>query len=157
MSPSPRYPRRPPRLAHPPAVPLYFVTFNTFKRARLLDHVVIHDTFRAYCGEAVRRGTGVGRYVIMPEHIHLFVRFPPDGPTLARWIQGLRAVLGKALLKMKHEKPHWQEGFFDHVLRNDEGYTEKWRYVAENPVRAGLTAKAEDWPYQGEMMVIDRA
>ena len=51
----------------------------------------------------------------------------------------------------------WQPGFFDHVLRSTEGYSEKWNYVRENPVRAGLVDHATNWPYQGEIVVIDRA
>jgi hypothetical protein len=27
---------------------------------------------------------------------------------------------------------------FEHVLRSSESYTEKWNYVLDNPVRAGL-------------------
>jgi REP element-mobilizing transposase RayT len=51
----------------------------------------------------------------------------------------------------------WQPGFFDHLIRNDESYGDKWNYVRENPVRAGLVASAADWPYQGEIVYIDRA
>ncbi len=53
--------------------------------------------------------------------------------------------------------PHWQEGFFDHLIRNPESYEEKWSYVRENPVRAGLVDSAERWPYAGEIVSIDRA
>jgi hypothetical protein len=49
-----------------------------------------------------------------------------------------------------------KEGFFDHVLRSDESYSQKWNYVRENPARAGLVNSAEDWPYQGEIVYIDR-
>jgi len=55
------------------------------------------------------------------------------------------------------KRPLWQPGFFDHILRNDESYTQKWEYVRENPVRAGLVSLADDWPYQGEFVFIDRA
>ena len=34
------------------------------------------------------------------------------------------------------------------MLRNDESYGEKWEYVRENPLRAGLVSRADDWPYQ---------
>jgi hypothetical protein len=44
----------------------------------------------------------------------------------------------------------WQPGFFDHVLRSDESYAEKWNDVRENPVRA-LVQTADDWPYQSEI------
>jgi putative transposase len=51
----------------------------------------------------------------------------------------------------------WQRGFFDHVLRNDESYAEKWQYVVLNPVRKGFVSRHEDWPYAGEVVVIDRS
>jgi hypothetical protein len=47
--------------------------------------------------------------------------------------------------------PHWQKDFFDHVLRSDESYSEKWQYMRQNPVRAGLVEKPEDWEFQGEI------
>jgi hypothetical protein len=41
--------------------------------------------------------------------------------------------------------------FFDHILRSSESYSEKWNYVRDNPVRAGLVANADDWPWQGQI------
>ncbi len=46
--------------------------------------------------------------------------------------------------------PIWQREFFDHVLRSVSSYDQKWGYVRENPVRAGLAARPEDWPHSGE-------
>ncbi len=51
----------------------------------------------------------------------------------------------------------WQPGFFDRILRSDESYAEKWNYVRDNPVRAGLVKTADEWQYQGEIVVIDRS
>ena len=51
----------------------------------------------------------------------------------------------------------WERGFFDHVIRNAESYAQKWDYVRQNPVRAGLVERAEDWPYQGEIVQIYHA
>jgi REP element-mobilizing transposase RayT len=53
--------------------------------------------------------------------------------------------------------PVWQCRFFDHVLRSDESYAQKWNYVRDNPVRAGLVTNADDWPYAGEIITIDRS
>jgi hypothetical protein len=39
--------------------------------------------------------------------------------------------------------------FFDHFLRSSVSYSQKWSYVRDNPVRAGLVATANDWPWQG--------
>ncbi|MFN2621545.1 MAG: transposase [Chthoniobacterales bacterium] len=90
----------------------------------------------------------------MPDHLHLFVAIPPTGIRLSEWVRALRTVLGKELLRLGFQKPHWQEGFFDHLLRSAESYSEKWEYVRMNPVRAGLCTKPKDWPYQGEIVSV---
>jgi REP element-mobilizing transposase RayT len=86
--------------------------------------------------------------------MHLFVVMPPSGISISMWVRALRTVIGKELLRLGYQKPHWQEGFFDHVLRNSESYSEKWDYVRLNPVRAGLCKIPEEWPYQGEIVAI---
>ena len=45
----------------------------------------------------------------------------------------------------------WQREFFDHILRSNESYSEKWNYVRANPVRAGCVSAAEEWKYAGEI------
>ena len=57
----------------------------------------------------------------------------------------------RVLSALGAEAPLWQAEFFDHVLRSGESRSEKWNYVRENPVRAGLVAKAEEWPYAGSI------
>jgi putative transposase len=150
------YPKRPPRLEllYSSVRPFYFVTFNTHERLSLLARKEMHDAFHSFCTRAQDHDIAVGRYVIMPDHIHLFVAFPITGLTLSEWIHALKTVLGKQLLRLGMQKPHWQEGFFDHVLRSAESYAQKWEYVRMNPVRAGLVARPEDWPYQGEIVKI---
>ena len=91
----------------------------------------------------------------MPDHMHLFVRGADDFK-LAQWGNGLKRAISVALGATK-KRPLWQAGFFDHVLCNDESYEQKWEYVRENPVRTGLVQRTDDWPYQGELVVIDRA
>ena len=97
----------------------------------------------------------VGRYVIMPDHLHFFVcgdeRF-----RLGDWIKGLKRAISAAHSK-EVRRDLWQPGFFDHLLRSDESYSQKWTYVCENPVRAGLISRAEKWPFQGEVACLDYA
>jgi hypothetical protein len=68
----------------------------------------------------------------------------------------LKRAISVALGATK-KQPLWQPGFFDHVLRSDESYSQRWEYVRENPVRAGLVSLADEFPYQGEFVFIDRA
>jgi len=42
----------------------------------------------------------------------------------------------------------WQECCFDRLLRSDESLSDKWEYMRQNPVRAGLVANPGDWPFQ---------
>jgi putative transposase len=133
--------------------PLYFVTFTTRDRRAIpsLDDAQLALHRYGHCG-IDKFNVALGCYVIMPDHVHLFVR--GDGNfALSPWIGGLKRAMSVAL-----KSPHrWQPGFFDHILRNDESYAEKWNYVRDNPVRAGLVKVADDWVYQGEIVVIDRA
>jgi putative transposase len=130
--------------------PFYFVTFNTYRRQRFLARQQVHQAFCIFCSKAQEHGIAVGRYVIMPDHVHLFAAFPSAGIALQSWIQSLRTVLGKRLLRLEIPKPHWQEGFFDHLLRSHESYAQKWDYVRLNPVRTKLCQTPEAWPYQGD-------
>jgi hypothetical protein len=59
-------------------------------------------------------------------------------------VKALKVVVGQRRIS-------WQKSFFDHVLRSDESAAEKWEYVRQNPVRAGLVASADEWPYAGEI------
>jgi hypothetical protein len=48
----------------------------------------------------------------------------------------------------------WQPDYFDRFLRSGESYSEKWAYVQNNPVRAGLVAQADDWPFKGRIHLL---
>jgi REP element-mobilizing transposase RayT len=147
-------PDRPPRLervfqSYDP--PIYFVTFNTHRRRNLLAKAEMHDRFAGFAHEAERRGIAVGRYVLMPDHMHLFVAGGPDF-LLTQWVRMLKRTLSKSI---PDAAPHWQQGFFDHIIRHTESYAEKWEYVRQNPVRAGLVSESESWPFQGEIVRIE--
>ena len=104
-----------------------------------------------------RSATGwkVGRFVLMPDHIHLFTT-PDDQnpPSLSRWVTYWKSLVSKGW-PWAGEQPIWQQDFWDRQLRSHESYSVKWDYVRNNPVRHGLVGKAEDWPYQGELNPLD--
>jgi len=119
--------------------PLFFITFNTYRRRKLLANSIVHHALIKFARMGEARGIGVGRYVIMPDHVHLFVRGSPEF-VLAQWVRILKRTISKAI---SIEPPHWQEGFFDHLIRHSESYAQKWEYVRQNPVRAGLVSIPE--------------
>jgi REP element-mobilizing transposase RayT len=99
-----------------------------------------------------RHGWAIGRYVIMPDHVHFFCASELNAKPLPRFMQLWKQWTSKRLIReLSFTIPVWETEFFDHVLRSDESYSEKWNYVHDNPVRAGLAAHAEDWPFQGQI------
>lgn len=96
----------------------------------------------------------VGRYVILPDHIHLFCAPAVEAPLpLQNWVE-LWKRFASRLLGFGRREPLWQRHFWDTQLRRGDSYASKWEYVRQNPVRHGLVAAVEDWPYQGELAVL---
>ena len=169
------HPHVPPRLERLfPATPVFFITACTYRRRKVLANPIGHAAMAMFCERAYRdHNIAVGRYVIMPDHIHLFVCGPAEFE-LGRWIGMLKQSIqrsvtthyevphlasptGRRLQKKLVQRSHfWQRGFFDHVLRSEESYEQKWNYVRDNPVRAGLVTDADDWLFAGEIIQIDR-
>lgn len=86
-------------------------------------------------------------YVIMPDHVHLLIR-PTQGNTLAKIMQGLKGYTAMELNKiMKRKGSFWQDENFDHLIRNGADWLDKFEYIHNNPVKAGLVENPEDYPY----------
>jgi putative transposase len=133
--------------------PIYFVTACVAgRRAFLADeatHGILREVWGTGCG---LNGWQVGRYVIMPDHVHLFCAPNPDAASLSTFVGGWKEWSSKFFRRRLGLKDfQWQPNFFDHVLRSEESYSEKWQYVRDNPVRAGLVGDADEWPYGGHM------
>jgi putative transposase len=94
----------------------------------------------------------VSDYLLMPDHLHLFCAPRVLTRSIERWIAFWKYRLARADARFGR----LQRGGFHHRLRSDESYSEKWQYVRENPVRAGLVERPEDWPFQGRVHEIHR-
>jgi putative transposase len=135
--------------------PIYFVTAGTANRHKILARSAIHESFIEFAKSGPEHGAWLGKYVLMPDHLHAFVALDEERITLANWMKSLKNSLSKAMRAEKISPPHWQKTFFDHVLRSSESYSEKWNYVSENPVRAGLVKRSEDWLFEGEIFSLE--
>jgi REP element-mobilizing transposase RayT len=133
--------------------PIYFVTTCTFRRRAVLATSQIATLLSDEWRDAHdRHGWAIGRYVIMPDHVHFFCRAELDAKSLPIFMQKWKQWSSKRMAReIKLAGSVWQGEFFDHVLRSSESYNQKWDYVKENPVRAGLAKKSDDWPFQGEI------
>jgi REP-associated tyrosine transposase len=120
---------------------IYFVTCCTDKRRKLFidkgaARLVINEISKSR--ELLK--WLVGGVVVMPDHVHLFC-CPPNryDHDLSRFIGGWRSAVSRQLKVRDGEASVWQKSFFDHILRSDESYGNKWEYVRQNPERAGLS------------------
>jgi len=141
--------------AHPPlhdgfnAPAIVFLTVCTAVRKTALANTSAHAALRDAWGAA--KSWSVGRYVLMPDHVHLFcapAEFPPK--PLSQWVSFWKSLAARHW-PHPEDAPLWQRDYWDTQLRRSENYTEKWQYVIANPVRANLVERVEDWPHQGEM------
>lgn len=88
----------------------------------------------------------------MPDHVHFFARPEHEAKSLSDFIRDWKKWTSRELTKASGTaQPVWQKEFFDHVLRSADSYSEKWEYVKQNPVRAGLVQAPDLWPYCGEI------
>lgn len=130
--------------------PIWFVTACTHERAKILARPEVNLAVQQFAEAGASRGAWLGAYVLMPDHLHAFVALDEREFNLSDWIKSLKNTISKTLQTLEVESPHWQKGFFDHVLRSQESYSQKWDYVRNNPVRAGLVERAEAWPYHAQ-------
>jgi putative transposase len=149
---------------------IVFDTVCTKDRRRWLArheaHALLVDVWRE------SRAWMVGRYVIMPDHIHYFAGCADTNIEFDRWVTYWKSQFTKQLKKRglaeldrvkgsagaspsrasPSQMVHlWQTDHWDTRVRSHVHYEEKWLYVVENPVRQGLVIRAEDWPFQGEV------
>jgi putative transposase len=153
---------------------IIFETFCVKNRFAILANEVFHSAFQKVASEST--AWIVGRYVIMPDHIHFFAADVGNEIQCENWIKYLKSQLTRQMapqaggrgsrraaagVSSPPDSSHshtcnssrfrWQTDHWDTRMRNPEVYEEKWQYVLNNPVRQGLVARAEDWPYQGEI------
>jgi len=94
-------------------------------------------------GESYR----LSAWVVMPNHIHLLItRF--ENYTLAEIMQSLKSITShKANRILKRGGPFWMPDYFDRYIRNAKHFASAIRYIEDNPVKARLCSRPEDWPF----------
>jgi putative transposase len=122
---------------------VYFVTLCVEGRRPVLANSYTLEAIKNTIAQL--RRWEVMAAVIMPDHAHMIVSPVEDRElSIGDFAAAFKRLLRKSLGSQDWE---WQRGCFDRLLRSDEDLGNKWIYVQENPVRAGLVHRSEDWPY----------
>jgi len=90
----------------------------------------------------------------MPDQLHLFVTTDDEKITLAARTKSLKNTISKAL-RSTGVAPLLVEDIFKALNPEWSVIAQKWNDVRDNPVRAGLVRKAEDWPFVGEIFALE--
>ena len=132
----------------------YFVTICTHNRKKILSSIVgdespVPKPIGIIAEEYIRQiqekysTISVDRYVIMPDHIHMLLRFDINtgtgnpSPTLGNVIGWYKYQVTKLVnQKMNtHGEKLFQRSYYDHVIRNQQDYDEIWEYIENNPLK----------------------
>jgi REP element-mobilizing transposase RayT len=139
-------------MAHLPRVPvwlrweqsvIYFVTLCVANRQAVLANQEALDALKI-AAEKLEHWKVLAA-VLMPDHLHVIVTPVSDRDAN---ISNCSAALKRWIRQELDASWKWQPGTFDRLLRSDESLHNKWLYLQQNPVRAGLVTDPKDWPYR---------
>ena len=86
-------------------------------------------------------------FVVMPDHLHLLLT-PSATTSLEKAIQLIKGGSSHRIHKVRNQRMEiWQVGFYDWTIRDYNDWQARVEYIHDNPVRAKLVQKPEDWPY----------
>ena len=133
--------------------PLLFITTCTAGRKPLLSSVEAMTILEeVWSNSASIDGWFVGRFLLMPDHVHFFATPTLEAKPLPDWMKSWKSISSRRISAVSRiSPPVWQGDYFDHFVRSTAAYREKWEYVQNNPVRQGLCSCSVDWPYQGTL------
>jgi putative transposase len=130
----------------------YSLTFCTDRRQNLFTRKEVVDlALEQIARGATECGFEIIAYCAMPDHLHLLVEGQRADSDAKRFIARAKQYSGY-YHKRAHGASLWQRYGFEHVLRDEELVLVTAKYILENPVRAGLVERVEDYPFVGSMV-----
>jgi REP element-mobilizing transposase RayT len=125
----------------------YSLTFCAIQRRLIFTNDEVVSLVLAQISRAAAENQfGVITYCFMPDHLHLLVEATADSSDCNQFIARLKQYSGYYYSAAYHEKL-WQRYGFEHVLRDDEITMVVAKYILENPIRAGLVKRVQDYPF----------
>lgn len=82
-------------------------------------------------------------YVLMPDHVHLLLTPSPQN-SLEKTMQ---LIKGNFSFRLKSKFAVWQPSFTSRRVKDERDYQVHREYIHQNPVRARLCSRPEDYPY----------
>jgi len=138
----------------------YFFTVVTYQRQKILAQPVNIERLRyAFKRVMDKRPFEMDSVVILPDHIHCIWNLPEgDADFSTRWklIKCIFSAGIAAPVTKRGEKKVWQRRFWEHVIRNEEGWRRHVDYIHYNPVKHGYAMRPSDWQYSSFSRAVER-
>ena len=122
------------------------------QRGNNKDTVFFNDEDRRFYLEVLHRyknkyGMNILAYCLMGNHVHVLA-VPEMQTSLARSMGGTNLLYTQYInRKYKRSGRLWQNRFFSTIVDEESYLWAVARYIEQNPVRAKLVKKAEDYPW----------
>jgi putative transposase len=126
----------------------FFVTAVTWSRRALFRSERMARLFLHLCEENRNKGRFLlHEFVLMPDHCHMLIT-PDFEVSLEKAVQFIKGGFSyRAKKELGSNLEIWQPSFTEHRVHDADDYLYHRSYIHQNPVRAGLVEKAEDYPY----------
>jgi len=108
--------------------------------------VATHIVETLHKGESALHQYSLHSFVVMPNHVHILISPKIPLSRITNGIKGVTSRRAKSILALQ-QKHFWQDESFDHWVRSPEQFDTIRAYIENNPVKAGLAAHPEDWPW----------
>lgn len=97
------------------------------------------------------KATPIYAYCFMPDHVHLLLG-PSANCDIVTFVGQFKNLAQRAAWQNGVEGSFWQKSFWDHFLRAEEDLRAGVEYILNNPVRSGLVAHWNEYPFSGSLV-----
>jgi len=128
----------------------YFITW------RCKDKKVLDGKERTITLEAIKYWDAqkwqVFAAVVLADHVHVLAQTLPNPQggafDLAEILHSIKSFSAQRINQHRNfQGSLWQDERYDRIVRDEAEFLEKWNYIRNNPVKAGLAATPEDYPW----------
>jgi len=106
--------------------------------AKIVENALLYFAGRRYALHA---------WCVMPNHVHILFT-PIEGVEMSMIVRSWKSFTAHECNKiLQRTGRFWQREPFDRYIRNGTHFRRTLTYIENNPVKAGLCGKAEDWQW----------
>ena len=127
----------------------YIVTAGTYQKKRFFDSPErLTMVLSTLMQQANRFDWSLQAWAVLSNHYHFVAQAPEDARSLKRMIQAVHSVTARAA--NEHDDVRGRKVWFqyrDTCITNEKSYFARLHYVHANPVKHGVVAIAENYPW----------